>query len=149
MKAFLALIAGMLMFKCEGQQFRLTTISGIASSYPVESYHDSKNFYQGEMEAGFKAGLDFEYMVDKNFSFGLLYMHQQTSVPLTFHLNTAQLKEQFDLTLNWFMVGCTGILPTKRFEAIFGTHAGVGILDLYDPKRGEGTSQARFGWGVK
>jgi hypothetical protein len=149
MKKFLALVGSLLVLECQGQGIRLTAITGIASSYPVESYHDSKNFYEGELQSGFKAGLDVEYVVDKNFSFGLLYMHQQTTVPVIFYLNTAQYHEQFDLKLNWFMVGCTGILPAKRFEALFGTHAGVGILNLYDPKRGEGTTQARFGWGVK
>ena len=53
------------------------------------------------------------------------------------------------MTLNWFMVGATGILPAKRFEALFGTHAGVGFLNLHDPRINEGTTQARFGWGVK
>jgi hypothetical protein len=149
MKNILALVASLMILKCQGQGIRLTAFSGIASSYPVESYHDSKNYYEGELQAGFKAGIDVEYVVDKNFSFGLLYMHQQTTVPVVFYLNTSQFYEQFDMKLNWFMVGCTGILPTKRFEALFGTHVGVGVLHLSDPNLGASTTQARFGWGVK
>jgi hypothetical protein len=149
MKQLLALVALLSVLQSQGQRFRLTAFTGVASSYPVESYHDSKNFYEGELQSGFKAGVDVEYVVDKNFSFGLIYMHQQTTVPVVFYLNTSEYHEQFDLKLNWFMVGGTGILPTKRFEAFFGTHAGVGILNLYDPKLDQGTTQARFGWGVK
>lgn len=149
MKNFLALVACLMVMKCQGQKFRLTTLAGVASSYPVESYHDNKNYYNGELEAGFKASVNLEYVVDKNFTFGLLAMHQQTNVPVIFYLNNTQQHENFDLKLNWIMVGCTGILPAKRFEALFGTHAGVGFLDLYDPKSQQGTNQARFGWGVK
>ena len=131
----------------QGQELRVGLYEGKTFSRDVDNYHYTADYYQGTIKGERRHGLGLGLLLENSYSLELLYYHQDTKVPTTFHTTGITAQHQFDMTIQWMLLEFVAFLTKKGLKPFLGSDIGMGLLTLKDPVLGDRSSRVKFTWG--
>ncbi len=152
MKRLLLVLVLTMSFQAMAQQkeFRLNAYGMYVFDDDVDSYYDPTSYYNGTIKGGFEYGGGIEMMLPNHVGMELSYLRLDTEAPMTYY-NFGIQNAVLDLGLNFIMAGGTKYFakPGSKLEGFFGGMAGMSIVDVTNPRTGNGGSSTFFAWGAK
>ncbi len=131
------------------QGLRLNGYAGYVFDDKFDNYYSFDSYFQGTIEGGLQWGIGVEYLVQPEYGIELLYLRQDTDVPVSYYA-IGPVDRTIELGLNYIMLGGVRYLPVSDvFEGYGGFMAGVAIYDNKFPEKGEPNSVTKFAWGVR
>lgn len=136
------------------QELRLNTYAGYVFQDKVDSYFSSSSYFEGTIQESLRWGLGVEYKLNKNKSFELQYLRQDTNAPITYQdggfLGGALQRTTFDVAMNWIMLNGTNYIQVNEtVEPFFGAGIGMGIYSIENPDNGKSQGGTKFSWTIR
>ncbi|HEX6179948.1 MAG TPA: outer membrane beta-barrel protein [Chitinophagaceae bacterium] len=135
------------------EKFRLNVYTNYVFDDGFDSYYDPYNYYNGTMKGGFQWGVGAEFLLRKDYSLELMYLHQSTEAPTQYQSGTGVLVKNttFDVNIDYIMLGGNRYVqrPGSKAEPFGGLFVGVGILNVDNPDNGNQSSATKFAWGAR
>ena len=134
------------------QGLRLNVYGHYVFDDKVESYSSSTNYFNGTIKGGLLWGGGMEFRIHHYYGVELLYLHQNTTVPLHYYDIPAGYEKSptLDMSVNWVLAG--GVRTERvneKVEGYGGFLFGVAILDAHNPDNEKSNSATKFAWGMK
>jgi hypothetical protein len=118
----------------------------------VDSYYSPTSYYKGRINGGFQWGSGLEFRVNSDYGLELMYLRQDTKVPLEyFDYSTGKIEyTQFDVAFNYIMLGgVRSFHVSNRIEPYAGLMGGLAIVNAENPESGRSETGTRFAWGLR
>jgi len=133
------------------QNVKLNLYTNYVFDDQVDSYYSSSNYFNGKIKGGFQWGAGLEYMLHPNKGVELSYLRQDTKAPMTYASGTGTKSEEFDVAINWIMIGGNSYLrkPGGMVEGFGGFSMGAAIFNIENEARTKSNSATKFAWGIK
>ncbi|HET6993851.1 MAG TPA: hypothetical protein VFI06_02660 [Chitinophagaceae bacterium] len=131
----------------QGQELRVGLYEGKTFGRDVDNYHYTADYYQGTIKGAARHGIGVACLLENSYSLELLYYHQDTKVPTTFHSTGGSVQHEFDMTIQWVLLEFVAFLTKKSLRPFLGSDIGIGVLTLKDPMLGDRSSRVKFTWG--
>ncbi|HEY5748780.1 MAG TPA: hypothetical protein VIU12_22075 [Chryseolinea sp.] len=133
------------------QKIRINLYGAYVFDDKFDSYYSNNSYYEGKIKGGLQWGGGIEYMVRPEYGVELLYLRQSTHAPTTYSAGIATLQTDFDLGLNYILLGGGrhALSSSGKLEGFGGLMAGMVIADLKDPDSGRSASATKFAWGLR
>ena len=141
------IISFLFLSAVSAQEIRLNGYSSYVFDDHVDIYASNTAYYEGRVNGGFRWGAGIEYMLETN-GISLSYYRQDTHVPLTYYQNGVK-SQNFDVAINWIMLGGTRYLRKNKLEPFGGAEIGMAIVHLEGPESGDLGSRTKFAWALK
>ena len=133
------------------QEVRLNLYGNYVFDDQVDAYVDPYNYFKGTIQGGLQWGGSIEYHVH-DFGIELLYLRQDTEVPVQFYDagTLGEKQNKLDLGINWIMVGGTrSVLPDDKLEPLAGFMMGIAIIEGKNPETQTSATATKFAWGMR
>ncbi|ESU25043.1 hypothetical protein FEDK69T_02330 [Flavobacterium enshiense DK69] len=132
---------------------RLNAYGSYAFDDSFDSYYDYGYYFNGKIKGGFMYGVGVEYEAAPSTFIELYWQSLNTTAP-THYYNGGIFGEEhtdLDVAINYIMLGGNRSFrkPGSMVEGFGGLSAGVGIVNLDNPKNGRSDSTTKFAWGMK
>jgi len=135
------------------QQFRLNTYGTNSFDESFNYKLDPYNYYSGKIYGGLQVGAGLEYLIQPQYCVELMYLRHSTHAPTTYRAGawTYEKTTDFDVTLNYFLIGLDGHLSTKngKLEAYGGVFQGIMVIDTRNPVNGLKYSSTKYDWSTR
>ena len=150
MKKYIILLGFILGFAVIGhaQEFRLNLYSAYVFDDRFETYNSDVSFLEGKILGGYQWGVGLEYLPNDYFGGELLYLRQDTRVPVRYY-SIFEQDRTLEASVNYILAGPVGYSGSGRAQGYFGALAGMAIYDNKNPEPLEPSSYTKFAWGVK
>lgn len=135
-----------------GNSNRISLYGNYAFEDSFDSYYDYGNYYQGKIKDGFQYGVGFEFEVRSNSFLEIMYLRQDVQAPTQYYNGGLYDKfSNFDVGMNYIMLGGNQSFGklNQAVEGFGGLLAGVGVLDVNNPKTNYSETLTKFAWGAK
>lgn len=147
---FIIAIAGLSLLS-NAQKIRLNGYANYVFDDQVDSYYSNTNYFNGTVKGGFQWGVGLEYRPSLAYGVELLYLRQDTKVPVDFYdYNVSNDRHaEIDLAINYIMVGGLRYAQKEKVEPYGGLMLGVGIIDASNPVTNTKGNATKFAWGMR
>jgi len=122
----------------------------------IQNDYDSYNYFDGTIKGGLQYGAGIEFMPHPGYGVEVLWIHQTTTVPMTYVANSYfgnnNLRSTtFDLNLNYAMLALGKKMrkPGSPMEGYGGLMLGAAFFDVENPETGNTGSETKFAWGLR
>src|SRR5262245_50347528 len=129
MKTKLFLLSLFLPLAMVAQEWRLNGYTGYVFDDNVSSFYSNTAYYDGTINGGFRWGVGVEYLLKHSYGLELAYYRQDTKAPTTYWDNGDRFRD-FDLGINYIMLGGLRYRRSGKFEPYGGMQLGVAIFDI-------------------
>lgn len=142
-----AIIAGV----ASAQNYRIDVYSACTFNDKVNSHYSSGNYYDGTINGGYQWGAGIEYMVSSTKSIEIKYLHQNATVPMVFFDGSTKRLQDFNLGLNYVLLGWNNYFKTanKKIEPYVGAGLGVALINVKNPYFSGSSSFTKFAFNLK
>ncbi len=134
------------------QGLRLNVYGHYVFDDKVESYYSPSNYFHGTIKGGALWGGGAEFRIHDSYGVELLYLRQNTTVPVHYYdiSSVSEKSPTLDMNVNWILTGgMRSERVNEKVEAYGGFLFGVAILDVHNPENQQSNSATKFGWGLK
>lgn len=136
------------------QGFRLNAYGNYVFDDKVDSYYSGTNYFNGTIKGGFQWGAGLEFRLKEYYGLELMYMRQDTHVPVEYYDYNAVVpgvkNANLDLGINYIMLGGARTFhPSEKVEPYGGFMLGMAIIDAKNPDKGTSNSSTKFAWGLR
>ncbi len=134
-------------------QWRLNAYGGYGFDDDVEYVTDNGKYFNGTLKGtGFYGG-GFEYVLQNNYGIELLYMREDTDVPINYSYgaNDSARSTSPGVGINFIMLAGNGYtkIPNSPIEPFGSVMIGLAIFNNKNPLPGAETSATNFGYGFR
>jgi hypothetical protein len=142
------------------QEKRINLYGGYAFDDGLDVFNDSYQYLNGTVKGGFQYGAGLEFVTDQELGLELLYIGQQTEMPLTFDANfgTGPRRGTYDVGLNYALISINKYSRSGMIEGygglmigcLFSNATNAGNADSLGNRYGAiSTTGRHFSWGLK
>lgn len=144
------LIACLFFVVANAQQTRLNLYGAYVFDDKIDSYWDNNaGYYKGRINGGFQWGAGIEYQVNPFYGIELKYLRQDAKAPMAFLVDAGGPKAaDFDLGLNYILIGGKRYLPKGKLEPFGGMALGAAILSIKNPSTNYQLTRTKFAWNL-
>jgi len=145
----LFLVCGLILFGVMAghAQIRINAYTSYVFDDSFDSRYSSTSYFNGRINGGLQWGVGLEFTPSETFGFELLYLRQDTDVPVNYWRDGPQ-SAVLDVGINYIMAGGNFYLPTGGvFEPYGGLQAGMVIYSNKNAVEGEPSTETKFAWG--
>ena len=134
------------------QKARLNLYGNYVFDDKVDSYYSNTSYFNGKIKGGLQWGGGVEFRLHENYGLELMYLRQDTKVPMEYYdYNDNDVKHtDFDLSINYILAGGVRSMRTSaKAEPFGGLMLGMAILDAKNPDKNNTESATKFAWGAR
>jgi hypothetical protein len=147
----LLLLATIQTASAQGKDIRLNGYGAYVFDDQIDTYYSGNYYYSGKISGGARWGAGIEFMLKEAYGLELSYLRQDTKVPIDYYVGQGNERREFDVAMNWIMLGGMRYLKKNpKVEPYGGGQLGVVIIDVSNPLEGGGSNSAtKFAWGLR
>ena len=134
-------------------QWRFNAYGGYGFDDNIDAVTNSNNYFNGTIKGTAFYGAGIEYVLQRNYGIELLYMREDSEVPINY--TTALTLNDTSITpglgMNFIMLAGNGYTPLKNSPVeLFGSvMLGMAIFENKDPLPNAESSSTKFGYGFR
>lgn len=134
-----------------GQAVQLNAYAGYVFDDKFDTYYTSTEYLEGKIKGGLMWGAGVEVRLKEYFGAELIYLHQDTDVPVSFYYNGV-VNRTIDLGASFIMLGGVRYMTVRsgKAEPYGGLMLGMAIYNNKNPvDPAQETSMTKFAWGAR
>jgi len=134
-------------------QWRFNAYGGYGFDDNIDLITDNNNYFKGTVNGSAFYGAGFEYVLQRNYGIELLYMREDTDVPISYTTSSSLIDTSISpgLGMNFIMLAGNGYtpLPNSPVELFGSVMLGMAIFNNKDPLPNAESSSTKFGYGFR
>jgi len=135
------------------QHARLNAYGMYSFQDKFDSYYDSYNYYNGQINAAFQGGLGIEYMAMPHTCVELMWLHQSTNAPTTYQegVGNGVKTTNFSLNMDYLLIGSDAHVQNAsgKVEGYGGLFLGMAFVGAKNPDNANHYTATKFAWGTR
>lgn len=143
----------LLLSDTANSQWRLNAYGGYGFDDEIEEVTSGNNYFRGTVSGSGFWGAGVEYILKRNYGIELLYMREDTEVPISYTTASSLRDTNISpgLGMNFIMLTGNGYttFPDSPVELFGGVMLGMAIFENKDPLPNSESSSTKFGYGFR